>query len=495
MIILCILDGWGVGEETPHNAIYTTLTPEWDRICKEGSFSLLQASEHYVGLPDRQIGNSEVGHANIGCGRVLYQDLPRIDAAIESGAAGNNEIFLDSVKRLQASGGTAHIVGLLSEGGVHAHQRHLQFYANLLAEHGVPVAVHAITDGRDTEPDNGLLALASYAEACPSVLIRSISGRFYAMDRDNNWERTGRAYEAMVLGVGDSFSSAEEAVSYFSERDILDEFIPPSLIGESQPMQDGDGVFFMNFRSDRIRALASMLCGLEEISPPKLAVRVGLTAYSNALSKHLGVLFEPEELTHSLGELISEAGLSQLRIAETEKFAHITYFFNGNNEEQFAKEERILVPSPKVHSYDMKPEMAAYEVLEKLQIAIRSKKYDFLVVNFANADMVGHTGNLPAAQKAVAVVDDVLGKLSQTAKEEKALLLITADHGNIEKLRDKNGKRHTAHTINPVPLVLLGSKFDLQNGSLCDIAPTILALMGLKKPSQMSGKSLIMESL
>ena len=492
MIILCILDGWGEGVESPDNAIFVTPTPNWDEFCKTGSLASLQASEHYVGLPDKQIGNSEVGHANIGCGRVLLQDLPRINAAIEAGSHIANPDLLEAVTKLKASGGTAHIIGLLSEGGVHSHQHHLQSYAKLLKEKGVPVKVHAITDGRDTAPDNAPQALEAYNKTCGDIPIATISGRFYAMDRDNNWERTHQAYDAIALGQGEKFATAEEAITHFADNDILDEYIPPSVIGEASPIKDGDAVLFMNFRSDRIQAIAKMFCGLESVTPPKLVAKIGLTSYSNELSEHLGVLFPPENPTHSLGEVISAAGLKQLRIAETEKYAHVTYFFNGNNESEFAGEDRILVPSPKVQSYDLKPEMAAYDVLEKLQAAIESKKYDLLVVNFANPDMVGHTGNLEASKKAVAVIDDVLGKLWGTAKSENADLLITADHGNIEKLKADNGKRHTSHTVNPVPFVLLGRKFSLQNGSLCDIAPTILALMGLEKPTQMSGKSLLL---
>ncbi len=492
MIILCILDGWGEGVESPDNAIFATPTPNWDDIRNDGSLAFLQASEHYVGLPDKQIGNSEVGHANIGCGRVLLQELPRINAAIEAGSHIANPDLLDAAAKLKQSGGTMHIIGLLSEGGVHSHQHHLQSYAKLFHEKSVPVKVHAITDGRDTAPDNAPQALAVYKKTCGQIPIATISGRFYAMDRDNNWERTNQAYDAISLGQGEKFATAEQAISHFADNDIFDEYIPPSVIGEACPIQDGDAVLFMNFRSDRIQALAKMFCGLESVKPPKLVAKIGLTSYSTELSKHLSVLFPPETPTHSLGEVVSSAGLKQLRIAETEKYAHVTYFFNGNNETEFAGEDRILVPSPKVQSYDLKPEMAAYDVLEKLQTAIESKKYDLLVVNFANPDMVGHTGNLEASKKAVAVIDDVLGKLWHTAKSENADLLITADHGNIEKLKADNGKRHTSHTVNPVPFVLLGRKFTLQNGSLCDIAPTILALMGLEKPTQMSGKSLLL---
>lgn len=513
-IILCILDGWGVSADSAYNAISTTPTPNWHRLCEIGAYAELQASEHFVGLPHKQIGNSEVGHANIGCGRILKQDLPRIDDSIKGGE------FVERVAKSLAKLGakilplregvqTIHIIGLLSAGGVHSHQFHMQslveslqsLFAKDLSAKRLRIVVHAITDGRDTPPREAFSALKAFRAACPDVLIATICGRFYAMDRDHNWERTALAYNAMVKGQAKLRRDfAEDVVRDAYGDGGRDEFIVPSVLGTYDGMQDGDIVFFVNFRADRMRQLASAIVGLEKHefcqNPPCLMGSIGLTEYSKELSQKLETLFPSESVQGTLGEVVSDAGYKQLRVAETEKYAHVTYFFNGNNEAEYAGEERILVPSKKVKSYDLMPEMSAYEVLEEVEQAVESGDYALIVVNFANADMVGHSGDMAAAKQAVAVLDKVLGRLAKSVDSAGGVLLITADHGNIEMMFDESiQERHTAHTTNPVPLVLLGAeRFCLQDGSLCDIAPTIIGLMGLTQPSQMQGKSLLVKN-
>src|SRR3984957_12668941 len=502
-VVLCILDGWGERADAADNAILAAKTPNWDRFLAKSPHAHMQASEHFVGLPDHQMGNSEVGHTNIGAGRVVMQDLPRIDDAIKSGALAKNPALKDFVASLKKSGGAAHLIGLMSPGGVHSHQAHIAELAKLVSEAGIDVKVHAFLDGRDTPPKSALACLAEFAAATKDlkgVAIATVTGRYYAMDRGQRWGRLEKAYRCLVAAEGEKAASAKAAVEQAYAQGKNDEFVLPTIIRGYPGMKDGDGLMCANFRADRVRQILSALLdpkfsGFQRPRIVKFSAALGLTQYSDELNPFLKTLFPPEDLTGTFGEIVSAAGLKQLRIAETEKYAHVTFFFNGGRETEFPGETRILVPSPKVATYDLKPEMSAPEVPDNLAEGIDSGRFDDAGGNYANTDMVGHSGDLQAAIKAVEAVDSCLGRLADAVKRAGGTLLITADHGNAEMMRDpETGQPHTAHTTNPVPFVLVNPAAEighLENGRLLDIAPTLLEILGLAKPAVMTGRSLI----
>jgi 2,3-bisphosphoglycerate-independent phosphoglycerate mutase len=503
LAVLCILDGWGASTERENNAISQAQTPVWDALLARFPHAHLDASEHHVGLPDGQMGNSEVGHMNLGAGRIVPQDLPRIDAAIETHALASNVALQDFIARLRASGGTAHILGLVSPGGVHAHQDHISALANILHEASIVVAVHAFLDGRDTPPKSALGYVADLCAAAPTARIATVSGRYYAMDRDHRFERTALAYAALADGSGEKATTAEAAITSAYATEKTDEFVRPTIIADYAGMQDGDGLLMANFRSDRARQILTTLLepGFTDFPRKRImqfSATVGMVEYSRKLNGHMGTLFPPQILTNTLGDIVATAGLRQLRIAETEKYAHVTFFFNGGDEQELPGEERILVPSPKVATYDLAPEMSAPELTDRLVDATASGRFDLIVVNYANTDMVGHTGNLKAAIHAVESVDTCLGRLVQAVDDADGILLITADHGNAEAMGNPTtGQAHTAHTCNPVPIVLatdLKEVKEIENGALADVAPTLLDLMGLPQPQEMTGHTLIARS-
>jgi 2,3-bisphosphoglycerate-independent phosphoglycerate mutase len=502
-LVLCILDGWGERQKADDNAIEIARAPNWHGLKARWPHAQLQASEHYVGLPDGQMGNSEVGHTNIGAGRVVLQDLPRIDAAIAEGKLATLPGLCDFIGRLKESRGTAHLMGLMSPGGVHSHQRQIAALARILAEAGVPVAVHAFLDGRDTPPKAAVLYVRQFQEdvaGLRDLRIATLCGRYYAMDRDKRWDRVERAYRAIVAGVGERTDDPLQAVEAAYARAETDEFVTPTAIAGYVGMRDGDGLLIANFRADRIREFATALLdpefsGFTREKRVAFGAALGLVEYSTELNRFLATLFPPENLYDSFGEVVSRAGLTQLRIAETEKYAHVTFFFNGGRELVFPGEERILVPSPKVATYDQQPEMSAPEVTDKVVEAIRSGRFDAIVMNYANADMVGHTGRIDAATKAVETIDFCLGRLCEAVEQAGGTLVITADHGNAEMMRDREtGEPHTAHTLNPVPFIVVNPPAEighLENGRLSDIAPTLLDILGLTTPAAMTGHSLI----
>jgi 2,3-bisphosphoglycerate-independent phosphoglycerate mutase len=502
-VVLCILDGWGESGSDDHNAIQLANTPVWDGFMRSAPHASIDASELHVGLPEGQMGNSEVGHMNIGAGRVVMQDLPRIDAALASGELARNPRLLSFVDKLRASRGACHLMGLMSPGGVHSHQNHIAALARILDAAGVPVAVHALLDGRDTPPSSARGFMASFltdTEGCARLRIATVGGRYWGMDRDKRWDRVALAYEALVDGKGETAKNAIAAIDAGYARGETDEFIKPTVVDGYAAMADGDGLLMANFRADRVRQILTALLhpgfdAFPRARVVKFAAAAGLTEYSTALNPFLTTLFPPESRSHVLGELVSEAGLKQLRIAETEKYAHVTFFLNGGEETQYPGEERILVPSPKVATYDLKPEMSAFEVTDKLVAAIDSGKFDLVVVNYANTDMVGHTGNLDAAIKAVEAVDQCLGRVRDAVVRAGGAMLITADHGNAETMEDPETRQpHTAHTLNRVPVVLVNGPAEvraLRDGRLADIAPTVLALMQLPLPKEMTGHALL----
>ncbi len=502
-VVLCILDGWGHREAEDDNAVAQAPTPNYDRLLAECPWSLLDASEAHVGLPEGQMGNSEVGHMNIGAGRVVLQNLPRIDDALRRGALAGNGALRDLVGALRRSGGTCHMLGLMSPGGVHSHQDHIAALARLVASAGVPVAVHALLDGRDTPPRSAEAYLARFLESVDGIgglRVASLCGRYYAMDRDERWERVEAAYDALVDGAGERAPNAASAIRSAYAAGETDEFVTPRPVADYAGMRDGDGVLMVNFRADRGREIMTALLDpafaqFERKRVVRFAAAAGMVEYSARLKPFLPALFPPERPRNTMGEIVSRAGLKQLRIAETEKYAHVTFFFNGGEERTFDGEERILVASPKVATYDLKPEMSAYEVTDRLTEAIGGGAFDFILVNYANGDMVGHTGNFGAAMKAVAAVDACLGRLADAVKRAGGALLITADHGNAERMADRDtGQPHTAHTMDKVPAILVNAPARvgrLRGGRLADVAPTLLELMGLPMPADVSGTSLL----
>jgi 2,3-bisphosphoglycerate-independent phosphoglycerate mutase len=505
-LVLMILDGWGLSPRRENNAIALANPQVMSRLCREYPFTELQASGIAVGLPDGQMGNSEVGHLNIGAGRIVYQELTRITKAITDGSFFRNPVLLDCLAKTRASGGRIHLAGLLSDGGVHSHNTHLYALLQLARQEDIKeVFVHCFLDGRDTPPRSAAEYISSLEEEMEKIgigRIATIMGRYYAMDRDNRWERVEKAYNAMALGEGNRTDSALEAVEDNYDQGINDEFVVPSVVcdrnGPVGTIRDGDGFIFFNFRSDRAREITRAFTdtafkGFSPVFRPKFSSFVCMTEYDETFG--LPVAFAPEELKNILGEVVSKTGLHQLRIAETEKYAHVTFFFNGGNESPFPGEERILVPSPKeVATYDLKPEMSVYQVTAELVARLEEKRFDFIVLNFANPDMVGHTGFLDAAVKAIGAVDHCVGVVVDKVLSQGGSLLITADHGNAESMVDENGNPHTAHTCNPVPLVLVGDAgkgLHLRSGVLADIAPTVLEILGIPKPAEMTGSSLL----
>ena len=505
-IALLILDGFGCRESTPDNAIARAKKPNWDALMATCPHTAIDASEFAVGLPRGQMGNSEVGHLNIGAGRIVYQDYTRIDHAIETGEFARNPALNSAVEAARAGNETLHVLGLVSPGGVHSHERQIAAMIDLAATRGAPrIRVHAFLDGRDTPPKSAGASLKLLEDVCArhrGARIASIVGRYYAMDRDKRWERVTEAYDLLVDGRAPySFPSAEEGLAAAYARGETDEFVRATAIvpsGATAPrIADGDAVVFMNFRADRARQLTRALTdpafdGFERKRMPKLATFVCLTGYGDEL-KSLPVAFPPQSVENGFGPYLALLGLTQLRIAETEKYAHVTYFFSGGVETPYPGEDRVLVPSPKVATYDLKPEMSVFEVTDRLVAAIGSGKYDAIVCNFANGDMVGHTGNLDATVKAVEAMDACIGRVVTALRAAGGELLITADHGNAEKMQDETtGQAHTAHTLNLVPCVYVGRPAKMAGGgSLQDVAPTLLTLLGVAQPAEMTGHSLI----
>ncbi len=499
-VVLCVLDGWGHRAEARDNAIAQARTPVWDRLMASAAHGLIEASNADVGLPDGQMGNSEVGHMNLGAGRIVTQDLLRIDAAVADGSLAANPALGGLIDALADSGGTCHLLGLMSRGGVHSHQSHIAALARILRARGIPVAVHAFLDGRDTAPSSARDCVRDFEAAVPDAPIATVSGRYHAMDRDNRWDRVAAAYAALADAEGARAADADGAIAAAYARGETDEFVRPTVIGEYAGMSDGDGVLMANFRPDRARQiLTALLDPAFDRFPRRAAVRFaaacGMTAYSAELNAFLSALFPPERTSGILGEVVADAGLRQLRVAETEKYAHVTYFLDAGREAPFAGEERILVPSPKIATYDLKPEMSAFEVTDRVVEAVEGGGFDLIVVNYANADMVGHTGILEAAVRAVEAVDACLGRVVAAVTAAGGALVVTADHGNAETMRDPVTREpHTAHTSNPVPFVVVGpapAEVTVRGGRLADVAPSVLELMGLPKPAAMTGRSLL----
>ena len=503
--VLLILDGYGERKEKDGNAIALANTPVMDKLKKEFPYVEGQASGLFVGLPDGQMGNSEVGHMNMGAGRIVYQELTRITKAIEDGDFFENKALKEAVEHCKKENSALHFMGLVSSGGVHSHIEHIYGLLELAKRAGLKkVYLHAFLDGRDTPPDSGKSFLTDVEKKMRELgvgEIATISGRYYAMDRDKNYDRVEKAYRAMVDGTGEKASSVEEAIDASYAKKVYDEFVLPTVIekdGAVHTVSDGDAMIFFNFRPDRAREICHAFCDDEfnffNRGPRKKVFFVCFTDYDPTIPNKR-VAFEKEEIHNTLGEVVSNLGKNQLRIAETEKYAHVTFFFNGGKEEPYENEDRILVPSPKeVPTYDLKPEMSCYTVTEKLTEAIRSGKYDLVVANFANPDMVGHTGVLSAAIKAIEVVDECMGKVVDAVESMHGNLFILADHGNADIMIDeKTGEPYTAHTTNPVPFILVSEeKHKLREGGcLADVAPTLLELMGIPQPKEMTGKSLL----
>ncbi len=499
-VMLVILDGWGWRDDPADNAVRQARTPTFDRLWAAGPCGFLRTCGKDVGLPDGQMGNSEVGHLNIGAGRVVMQDLPRITDAIASGDIARIPALRDLIKKLRESGGTCHLVGLVSPGGVHSHQDHAAALAKILADAGIPALVHVLTDGRDTPPQSAADDVKRLVAALPAtVKIATVCGRYYAMDRDKRWERVAKAYGAIVDADGPRFPDAGAVVAHAYANKQFDEFIVPAVVGDYRGMKDGDGVLCFNFRADRVREILAAILdpdfsGFARRRTVRFAAALGMTQYSDELGRLMQTIFPPQTLANILGDVVAAAGRSQLRMAETEKYPHVTYFLNGGREEPYGGEERIMVASPKVATYDLQPEMSAPELTDKAVEAIASGQYDLIVLNYANPDMVGHTGSLPAAIKAVETADAGLGRIVDAIDKAGGALLVTADHGNCEMMRDpQTGGPHTAHTTNLVPLMLVGARNRAlkAEGRLADIAPTLLELMELPKPKEMTGMSLL----
>jgi 2,3-bisphosphoglycerate-independent phosphoglycerate mutase len=498
-VMLAVLDGWGCREERADNAVRQAHTPAFDQLWSSCPHARLQASGEDVGLPPGQMGNSEVGHLNIGAGRVVMQTLMRITRAIADRAIDRAPALRGLIDRLRQTGGTCHMMGLVSPGGVHSHQDHAAAIAKILAQANVPTVVHVFTDGRDTPPQSAGEDIRQLLAALPaSVPIATVSGRYYAMDRDKRWERVTRAYRAIVDADAPRFADAGAVIADAYARGLGDEFVLPAVVGDYRGLRDGDAVLCFNFRADRVREILAALVEPEFSGFPRsrrvqLASAVGLLPYSDELNAFMQAVFAHDTLRNVLGEVVAAAGRTQIRMAETEKYPHVTYFLNGGNEDPYPGEDRVMVPSPKVATYDLQPEMSAAELTDRAVEAIGSAKYDLIVLNYANPDMVGHTGSLPAAIRAVETVDAGLGRLVAAIRKAGGALLVTADHGNCELMRDPaTGGPHTAHTTNPVPVLLMdGGEVSLTDGRLADIAPTLLELMGLPKPAEMTGRSLI----
>ncbi len=508
-VVLCILDGWGSGASgsgasasgalDSGNAPALARTPTFDRIMATCPRAELITYGPDVGLPRGQMGNSEVGHTNIGAGRVVAMDLGQIDLAVEDGSFARNPALLAFVERLQATGGTAHLMGVVSDGGVHGHLTHMIAATRAIAAAGVPVAIHALTDGRDVAPTSAPGFVAALEKALPpGARIATVIGRYYAMDRDNRWDRVQTAYEAMVHGRGASAGTAAEAVAAAHAAGQTDEFIPATVIGDYSGFAEGDGLFCLNFRADRAREILAAIAdpgfdGFDRGAPPALAARLGMVEYSEAHNAWFEAAFPKREIRNTLGEWVAAHGLTQFRLAETEKYPHVTFFLNGGQEVAYPGEDRKMPKSPKVATYDLQPEMSAPEVTEAFVAAIEAG-YDLIVVNYANPDMVGHTGDLAAAIRACEAVDKGLALAVAALERAGGAMVLTADHGNCEMMIDPaTGGPHTAHTTNPVPIAVLGAPAgaSLRDGRLADVAPTVLGLMGLPLPPEMTGQNLL----
>ena len=500
-LVLCILDGFGHNPDSYGNAVAAAKKPNLDRLFASCPHTLIGASGMDVGLPDGQMGNSEVGHTNIGAGRIVYQELTRITKSIEDGDFFENEALVEAMKNAAADGRALHLMGLLSDGGVHSHITHLYGLLEMAKRCGVKeVNVHCFMDGRDVPPTSG----KEYIEQLEAKMaeigigrIASVMGRYYAMDRDNRWDRVEKAYAAMVYGEGNKADSAVKAMEDSYAAEVTDEFVVPTVIAGGSRIKAGDSVIFFNFRPDRAREITRTLVdpdftGFERKNGFFPLTYVCFTQYDATMPGVL-VAFHPQSLVNTFGEYISKLGKTQLRIAETEKYAHVTFFFNGGKEEPYAGEDRALIHSPKVATYDLKPEMSAYEVCDEMIRRIESGKYDVIILNFANCDMVGHTGVFDAAVKAVEAVDTCVGRIVEALEKCGGAMLLTADHGNADKMYEADGSPFTAHTTNPVPFLVYGVKDAKlrEGGRLADIAPTMLKIMGLAQPAEMTGKSII----
>ncbi|HRD69051.1 MAG TPA: 2,3-bisphosphoglycerate-independent phosphoglycerate mutase [Legionella sp.] len=501
-LVLMILDGWGHNPDSKYNAIAQAHTPQWDEWWNSFPHMLLDASGLPVGLPEDQMGNSEVGHMHIGAGRVIQQDFTRINQALNNGEFVTNPVFVNTINQLKKTGNSLHIMGLFSPGGVHSHEDHLfQLLAFCDALEFKSVCLHLFLDGRDTPPQSALTSLSrleNVLEQHPVAVISSICGRYYAMDRDKRWERIEPVYDLLTKGISpNQFATAASAIDFYYQQNVSDEFIPPTIIGAKNPIVDNDAVLFFNFRADRARQLTAAFIdpkfdGFSRSIQPELLHFISMTEYDKTLPTTTA--FPPIPMNNTLGEVLANNGLSQLRIAETEKYAHVTFFFNGGNETIFPNEERIMIQSPRIATYDLQPEMSAPELTLRLIEAINSRKFDVIICNYANADMVGHSGNFAATVRAIECLDDCMHKVWQALAPINGKLLITADHGNAEEMFDDSTlQAHTAHTSEPVPLVYVGGgwHFVNRNGSLIDIAPTMLMLLGLKPPQEMTGRVLL----
>ncbi|SHI61469.1 phosphoglycerate mutase [Palleronia salina] len=499
-VVLCILDGWGARDETDANAPALAKTPNFDRIRDAGPEARLTTHGPDVGLPKGQMGNSEVGHTNIGAGRVVAMDLGQIDLAIEDGSFAENPALQAYITNLRASEGTAHLMGVVSDGGVHGHVDHVLAATRIIARANIPIVIHAITDGRDVAPKSARDFMRHLQDNLPEgARIGTVIGRYYAMDRDNRWERVETAYRAMVAGKGKATAAdADTAVSQAYDTDTTDEFIPATVIGDYAGMADGDGFFCLNFRADRAREILAAIGapdfdGFDVSDRPQLNARLGMVEYSQDHNAYFSTVFPKRKLVNTLGEWVAKHGLSQFRLAETEKYPHVTFFLNGGKESPEDGEDRAMPKSPRVATYDMQPEMSSAEVTDRFVEAIE-KGYDLIVCNYANPDMVGHTGDLDAAIAACEAVDQGLGRVLDALEKAGGAMIVTADHGNCEVMTDpETGGPHTAHTTNLVPVMLVGGPegASLVDGRLADLAPTLLELMGLPQPDEMTGKSLI----
>ena len=498
-LVLMILDGFGIaGKEG--NAIVAANTPQLDKILKENPVTKIGASGMDVGLPDGQMGNSEVGHTNIGAGRIVYQELTRITKSAQDGEMDKNPALVKAMESAKANGKALHFMGLLSDGGVHSHNTHLYALLEMAKRMGLEkVFVHCFLDGRDVPPSSGKDYVAELLKKLEEIgvgKVATVMGRYYAMDRDNRWERVEKAYAAMVYGEGEKAECPVCAVQNSYDKEVTDEFVIPTVCEGAEPVAAGDSVIFYNFRPDRAREITRTLVdpdfsGFERKNGFFPLNFVCMTQY-DATMPNVDVAYKPESLENTFGEYISQKGMTQLRIAETEKYAHVTFFFNGGVEKQYPGEDRILVKSPSVATYDLQPEMSAYEVTDKMVEAVKSGKYDALILNYANCDMVGHTGVFEAAVKAVEAVDACVGRVVEAVKEMGGCVLLTADHGNADKLVENDGSPFTAHTTNPVPLCVINHSCTLRaGGRLADIAPTMLKILGLPQPAEMTGESII----
>ena len=498
--LLGILDGWGIAPDSKVNAFTQASTTHLDYLLAHYPHCQLACSGEAVGLPEGQQGNSEVGHLNLGAGRVVYQELLRIQRAIADGSFYQNEAFVELFKKVKEKNSALHLMGLVSDGGVHSHETHLFALLKLAKDFGLTkVYIHAFLDGRDVSPKSAeiyLEKLEAYIKDLGVGQVVTLSGRYYAMDRDNRWERVSLAYDAICSAKGEKYHDALEGLQASYAKEVTDEFVEPRIVGDYQGIGDNDGLVFFNFRADRARELTKAIIlpdfdGFERKRKVEDLSMVTLTAYETGLEKHLDIAYPPQRLDNTLGAYLSSLGKRQMRIAETEKYAHVTFFFNGGVEAPHDQEDRKLIPSPKVATYDLKPEMSAQEVADSV-IEAMEEDYDFILVNFANPDMVGHTGKLEAAKAAMQAVDEAIGRIYAHLDLDKRSLLICADHGNCEKMADEEGRPFTSHTSNPVYLVGVSEKIkQLSDGALCDVAPTILALLQLEQPTEMTGKSLL----